>query len=152
MIMKLPEDAAATTDSLSSIDQPDEDLRFPNVKKQKETILSDSQIQSMYDTDDKVLLVNILIGLTESNVKMEAMEKQLEAVSRKQSALERILKNWTPNSGFCDDMDAVEKLIGAYPVKEMKSLKLLQRNLKESKPAKEFFVSNCFYFLFFAVF
>ena len=150
--MKLPEDAAATTDSLSSIDQPDEDLRFPNVKKQKETILSDSQIQSMYDTDDKVLLVNILIGLTESNVKMEAMEKQLEAVSRKQSALERILKNWTPNSGFCDDMDAVEKLIGAYPVKEMKSLKLLQRNLKESKPAKEFFVSNCFYFLFFAVF
>ena len=150
--MKLPEDAAATTDSLSSIDQPDEDLRFPNVKKQKETILSDSQIQSMYDTDDKVLLVNILIGLTESNVKMEAMEKQLEAVSRKQSALERILKNWTPNSGFCDDMDAVEKLIGAYPVKEMKSLKLLQRNLKESKPAKEFFVSNCFYFLFFVVF
>ena len=150
--MKLPEDAAATTDSLSSIDQPDEDLRFPNVKKQKETILSDSQIQSMYDTDDKVLLVNILIGLTESNVKMEATEKQLEAVSRKQSALERILKNWTPNSGFCDEMDAVEKLIGAYPVKEMKSLKLLQRNLKESKPAKEFFVSNCFYFLFFAVF
>ena len=150
--MKLPEDAAATTDSLSSIDQPDEDLRFPNVKKQKETILSDSQIQSMYDADDKVLLVNILIGLTESNVKMESMEKQLEAVSRKQSALERILKNWTPNSGFCDDMDAVEKLIGAYPVKEMKSLKLLQRNLKESKPAKEFFVSNCFYFLFFAVF
>ena len=150
--MKLPEDAAATTDSLSSIDQPDEDLRFPNVKKQKETILSDSQIQSMYDADDKVLLVNILIGLTESNVKMESMEKQLEAVSRKQSALERILKNWTPNSGFCDDMDAVEKLIGAYPVKEMKSLKLLQRNLKESKPAKEFFVSNCFTFLFFAVF
>ena len=76
------------------------------------------------------------------------MQKQLTAFSRKQSSLKRILKNWKPKGGFTDDTDAVEQLIGPYPVKAMKSLKILQHNLKASKPAKDFFVSHKFFLYF----
>ena len=54
------------------------------------TSLRDSQIQRFYDTDNKLPLVNILIAVIETNQKMAAIQKQLKAVSRKQSSLEGI--------------------------------------------------------------